>query len=87
MAHKKKKNGADQSRRNLMIRIGIVCLLALFFIWLLFKALMVCGCSDPDAFNQTMTAVVATNDHVATLIMQTNVAATEQFNVTNTPLP
>jgi hypothetical protein len=38
-------------------------------------------------FNQTSTSIIATNDRVATLIMQTQVAATEQFNATNTPLP
>jgi hypothetical protein len=85
MEHQKKKRGVDRSDRNIFIGIGIVCLIGVFVLMYAFNALTVCGCSRVNF--ELETAIVATNDHISTLLAQTEIAGTEQFNATNTPLP
>lgn len=79
-----KRKNDDRPDRNIFIGIGIVCVIGLVVLLVLFN-LFTCPCKP--AGNDTVTAIVATNDHIATLLMQTSVAATEWFNATNTPLP
>jgi hypothetical protein len=86
MEHKKKKNGVDRSHR---IRFA--------FILIIFTSVLFMGCgiwanfpfphNNEAGFNQTATSIIATNDRVATLIMQTDVVATKQFMLTGTALP
>lgn len=85
MEYKKKKNGADHSDRRIFIGIGITCVIGVFVLLMLFNAFTTCGCSP--SFNPTVTSIVATNNAVATLIEQTDIAATEQFMMTRTALP
>jgi hypothetical protein len=86
MEHKKKKNGADHSHRNIFILVVIALILLL--LWGLgFVATMPINYGYDMGFNQTSTHIFATNNAVATLLAQTSVAGTQQFNVTNTPLP
>ena len=42
---------------------------------------------ESDYWSPTVTAIVATNNAVATLLEQTDVAATEQFIMTSTARP
>ena len=78
------KNGTNQWRFRVMALIG-----AVFVLILLTGCLLLNMFASPyeSSFNRTATSIVATNDHVATLISQTQAAATEQFMLTGTTLP
>jgi hypothetical protein len=84
MEHKKKKNEPDRSDRNVFIGIGITCLIGLFVLLYAFNAFTRPN-GDSD-FGKTTTAIVATNNAVATLLEQTKIAATERSNVTSTAI-
>ena len=82
---KKKKNKSDRSDRIIFTGIGITCLIGLFMLVWLYLDLTTCHFGAD--FGITMTSIVATNQHIATLVQQTDIAITEQFMLTGTALP
>jgi hypothetical protein len=87
MEPKKKKNGADRSRRIIFSGVGVMWVILLIFLLSLFIDAYGYRFPSESWFNPTASAIVATNQHVATLIAQTDVAVTEQFIMTRTALP
>jgi hypothetical protein len=81
---KKRKNGVDRSDRIIFTGIGITCLIGLFVLMYLFNA-FTGGCEPVDY--DTVTAIVATNNHILTVLAETDAVATEQFLATSTALP
>src|SRR5690349_14915192 len=85
MEHQKKKNDDRQSRRNVFVLIAIILILLL--LWGLgFVATMPIDYGYDRGFNQTATSIFATNNAVATLLEQTDVAGTEKSNATSTAI-
>lgn len=73
---KKKNELPNHLERNLLIAAMIFGVLVL--IWAFFDIILGCACSPPaeQVFDQTATAIVATNNHVATLLAETQAAST-----------
>jgi hypothetical protein len=85
--YEEEKEWVDRSDRIIFTGIGITCLIGRFVLMYLFQSYFLCACQAHDTFEKTATSIVATNNAIATLIQQTNVAATEQFIMTSTALP
>jgi hypothetical protein len=86
MEYKKKKNKRSAQDQCLFVVIVIVLIMALLFGLGLVAYLSIAPRNDM-VFSQTATNLLATNNAVAELIEQTNIAATEQFILTGTALP
>lgn len=87
--HKKKKNDSKtQDQKRFMVIACILILVLLFGCGLLLVMLIPFGPAPHDGgFSHTWTSIAVTNQHLSTLIVQTDVAATEQFMLTGTVLP
>jgi hypothetical protein len=84
---KKKKNGTTKHLdRNLLIAVMSFGVLMLLFGFLVYYSLIT-GCTYGADFPETTTAIVATNNAVATLLEGTDLASTIQASFTETPLP
>lgn len=68
-----------------MLIAGVLVLVLLLGIVILSNMIIQREMSRP--FDQTATAIVATNNYLVILIDETQVAATEQFIMTSTALP
>jgi hypothetical protein len=85
MEHKKKKNDDRSDRNRFMLIATVLALVLIFGATLLSNMIVERERNDP--FNMTASMIVSTNYAVAPLLMETSVAATEQFIKTRTVQP
>lgn len=86
MEYRKKKNESRAEDQKRFIVIATLLILVLLF-GLGLLVYMIVVPRDDMGFNQTATNLLATNPAVITLLVETEIAATEQFIMTSTVRP